>query len=746
MSGGGNVKNKFGDTRFTIYDNVDRTKQLVFEVDAISTGTTRTIFMPDADVYLGGSGDVVGPASSTDNALTRFDGASGKLLQNSSATLDDAGAMATASLSLTTALPETSGGTGQATYTTGEILYASSSNTLSKLSVGSNGQVLTLSAGVPVWAASAGGVTSVTGTTNFITSSGGATPVINVDTAFEETGMHGWNGSLLESASVTVTSDGATITCSVELSGGGDLTAVFSDGYYAWDTTPADTVTLTAGSDTSPQINYVYFLQSTKTLTASTSSFPAAEHAAIATVYCQSAASLQTDGAYKVHAWTDHVIRSDDQGHIPDINAWIRNQNATWIDGVAQTYTITPNGGAADNVILTTASGNVLQLHSHVFPAFAGTPDVYVVNDSGTPYTKVTDLNALLTDSTGATMSGKYFSLVIWGCVSEATADCKLFCNLPSGSYNSSSTLQADGSEYSNFSIPSEFKGTGFLISNWLLRHQAASSGTWTSIDEIDLRSFLPNQQAGGATAAGSEFVDSTFRILDDADNTKEIAFEASGITTATTRTITMADQAVSLVPNTGTYAAAAGGSQIVTLGTITTGVWTGTDIAVADGGSGRSTATAYAVICGGTTSTAAHQSIASVGTSGQVLTSNGAGALPTFQAASGGGLTWNEETGTSATMSVNNGYIANNAGLVTLTLPTTAAVGDIVEVVGKGAGGWKIAQNASEDISFVDSTTTSGTGGSIASTSQYDSVTLVCITANTSWVIKASTGNLTIV
>lgn len=57
-----------------------------------------------------------------------------------------------------------------------------------------------------------------------------------------------------------------------------------------------------------------------------------------------------------------------------------------------------------------------------------------------------------------------------------------------------------------------------------------------------------------------------------------------------------------------------------------------GTDVAVADGGSGRSDATAYAVVCGGTTSTAAHQSIASVGTSGQVLTSNGAAALPTFQ------------------------------------------------------------------------------------------------------------------
>jgi hypothetical protein len=39
----------------------------------------------------GGSGDVVGPASSTDNAFARFDSTTGKLLQNSTATLDDVG-------------------------------------------------------------------------------------------------------------------------------------------------------------------------------------------------------------------------------------------------------------------------------------------------------------------------------------------------------------------------------------------------------------------------------------------------------------------------------------------------------------------------------------------------------------------------------------------------------------------------------------------------------------------------------
>lgn len=61
----------------------------------------------------------------------------------------------------------------------------------------------------------------------------------------------------------------------------------------------------------------------------------------------------------------------------------------------------------------------------------------------------------------------------------------------------------------------------------------------------------------------------------------------------------------------------------------------------VANGGTGDSSLTAYAVLCGGTTSTGAVQSIASVGTTGQVLTSNGAGALPTFQAAGGGSSVW---------------------------------------------------------------------------------------------------------
>lgn len=48
-------------------------------------------------------------------------------------------------------LPIANGGTNITTYATGDLLYASATNTLGKITVGGNGQVLTVSGGVPSW-------------------------------------------------------------------------------------------------------------------------------------------------------------------------------------------------------------------------------------------------------------------------------------------------------------------------------------------------------------------------------------------------------------------------------------------------------------------------------------------------------------------------------------------------------------------------------------------------------------------
>jgi hypothetical protein len=81
-------------------------------------------------------------------------------------------------------------------------------------------------------------------------------------------------------------------------------------------------------------------------------------------------------------------------------------------------------------------------------------------------------------------------------------------------------------------------------------------------------------------------------------------------------------------------------GSTGLSPSTATTGAVTvaGT-LAVGNGGTGLATTTAYGLIAAGTTATGNFQQVSGAGTSGQLLTSNGAGALPTWQNAPATGV-----------------------------------------------------------------------------------------------------------
>jgi len=62
-----------------------------------------------------------------------------------------------------------------------------------------------------------------------------------------------------------------------------------------------------------------------------------------------------------------------------------------------------------------------------------------------------------------------------------------------------------------------------------------------------NVEAWLTSIDTALATAGSPDFDDSTFRISDDGDDTKKIAFQAAGITTGTVRTITMPDTDVDL-------------------------------------------------------------------------------------------------------------------------------------------------------------------------------------------------------
>lgn len=112
-----------------------------------------------------------------------------------------------------------------------------------------------------------------------------------------------------------------------------------------------------------------------------------------------------------------------------------------------------------------------------------------------------------------------------------------------------------------------------------------------------------------------------------------------------------------------------------------------------------------------------------------------------------GGGMSWVDVTSNTQAMVVNTGYTSNNgATLITFTLPATAAYGAQLAVVGKAAGLWTIAQNSGQTIHFGNANTTTGAGGSLSSTNQYDVVFLLCTVANTDFTVINSIGNLTVV
>ncbi len=108
-------------------------------------------------------------------------------------------------------------------------------------------------------------------------------------------------------------------------------------------------------------------------------------------------------------------------------------------------------------------------------------------------------------------------------------------------------------------------------------------------------------------------------------------------------------------------------------------------------------------------------------------------------------GFNWNAISA-SQTLANKNGYICVGGTNLSLLLPATSIVGDILAISLDGSTSFSVTQAAGQQIRLGDVTTTLGVSGSISSLNQGDSIVLVCKQANTLWTCYGSMGNLTVV
>ncbi len=319
-----------------------------------------------------------------------------------------------------------------------------------------------------------------------------------------------FNGTFIESFDALVTSDGATITMTLEKSGGGDLTMHFSDGQSRFDCTPAATIALTVGTDDVPKKNYIYILQSTKALTKSTTAWPTAEHIRVGLFYVQSAALVNTGAAGNNFVLINHNLNdhasdtSTNQGHGQHITERVRRGGASWESGAQGVATQDGN-----DLWVSVSAGVVFQMHRHVFAALdsdtagAGDP-IVVVNDPDAAFTIINSLNSITKNSDGDLIgNNKYVKFILFGVANKGGEVSPMMLNLPSEHYNTAHDARVDVEGYANFTIPTAFatdSSTGFLIAAFICKHTAAAM----QIQEtIDLRSTNPATAPGTGTGGG---------------------------------------------------------------------------------------------------------------------------------------------------------------------------------------------------------------------------------------------------
>jgi hypothetical protein len=225
---------------------------------------------------------------------------------------------------------------------------------------------------------------------------------------------------------------------------------------------------------------------------------------------------------------------------------------------------------------------------------------------------------------------------------------------------------------------------------------------------------------AGRINDIPNSMEDTVFRVVDDGDATKVAMFQASGITTATTRTFTFPD-------NDGTLITSGNLTDITTTGTVATGTWSA-DLAA-------DTVDAITEISAGLKSGADTTLITgTAGTSGDLSQWNADGDLVDGPTPPSGTI-----VGTSDTQTLTNKVINTNDNNVRLDIP--AVVSDTTDILATADVGMFIRYTSGSAVTVTVNSVAAGDVGGVIHLMQ-DGAGQVSVSSGTCTVRKSATFN----